>query len=55
MLECWNSGILGFGNLEEWFYLQKSITKRSKNWTFTSYPIIPSFQYSNWCGTPKFS
>ena len=32
-MECWNSGILGFGNLEDRFYWQKSITKRLINWT----------------------
>jgi hypothetical protein len=33
-----NSGFIGKNLL---------VTRKIKNWTFTSYPIIPTFQYSN--------
>jgi hypothetical protein len=44
MLEYWEIGFWEFGLLVS---LVKTHYKKIENWTLTSYPIIPSFRYSN--------
>jgi hypothetical protein len=44
MLEWWNMGFWEFGRVV--LSVKTHYQKKLKNWTFTSYPIIPPFQYS---------
>ncbi len=53
MLECWNVGILGFGELTEWVIGEIKLTNHKRNEKFESNPfgkrriyIIPLFHHS---------
>jgi hypothetical protein len=45
-MECWNNGILGFGNLAKCF-IGQIYHEEKLNQIFTAQPIIPLLHYSN--------
>jgi hypothetical protein len=53
IMECWNSGILGFGNLVEWGYWLKTITRKIQKldiyiYILSHYSIIPIVSEANY-------